>query len=420
MDNPREPTILKRMKQDCDVIIVGGGLNGSALALALAAGGLRSTVIDALPRDARAEAEFDGRAYALALASVRMLGALGIWQGMAGDAQPILQVKASDGRAGEGAAPFFLHLDHAEIEEGPMGQMIEDRFLRRALLDAMEANAAITHLAPAEVTQQAADATGVTVTLADGRSIRAALLVGCDGRQSGTAKRAGIGRHGRDYGQTALVCAIAHERPHHGIAHQFFMPGGPLAILPLPGNRSAIVWSENSAIAQQINTLNNDAYLAALRPRFGDFLGHITLAGKRFSYPLNLTVADAMTGPRLALAGDAAHGVHPIAGQGLNLGLRDVAALAEVLAEARRRGEDIGGPDVLARYRQWRRFDTITLATATDAFNTIFSNDNPLMRLGRDIGMGLVSALPGLRRRFIREAAGLTGDLPRLLKGERP
>ncbi len=405
------------MSTDSDILIVGGGLNGPALALALAQAGHRVTIIDALAEKTRRNAAFDGRAYALALASQRLLEAIGIWGRIAGHAQPMLEIKVSDGHAGSGPSPFFMHFDHAEIEEGPMGFMVEDRFLRRALLEAMDDEPAITRIGGATVVDQQAGPSGVTVTLDDGRTLSGALLVGCDGRASGTARRAGIRRTGWDYGQTALVCAIAHERPHHGIAHQFFMPPGPLAILPLPGDVSSIVWSERTATAARIQALDDAGYLAALRPRFGDFLGRIELAGKRWSYPLNLTVAQDFVARRVALAGDAAHGMHPIAGQGLNAGLRDVAALAEVLTLARRRGEDIGAPQVLERYRQWRRFDTATLVAATDLFNRLFSNDNPLLRLGRDLGMGLVGAIPALRRNFIREAAGLTGDLPALMRG---
>lgn len=404
------------MSHDADILIVGGGLNGPCLAIALAKSGLRSIVIDALPEETRMGAEFDGRSYALALASVRMLGALGLWGRLEDHAQPMLEIKASDGRAGEGAAPQFLHFDHAEIEEGPMGHMLEDRYLRRALIEAMEEDARITHMPGTTVVAQVTDG-AASATLDDGRTLTARLLVGADGRRSGTAARAGIKRTGWDYGQTALVCAIAHERPHNGIAHQFFMPAGPLAILPLPGNRSSIVWSEQTERAAEIAAMDDADYLDALRPAFGDFLGEIELAGARYSYPLSLSIADAFIGPKLALVGDAAHGVHPIAGQGLNLGLRDVAALAEVLTDAQRRGEDIAAPDVLARYQSWRRFDTTAMAVATDAFNRLFSNDNPLLRAVRDTGMGLVQAAPALRRRFIREAAGLTGDLPRLMQG---
>ena len=404
------------MAHDADVLIVGGGLNGPCLALALAQAGFSSLVLDAQSTENRGADTFDGRSYALALASTKLLDALGLWEDLADHAQPILEVIASDGRAGEGPSPFFLHFDHAEIEEGPMGHMLEDRYLRQALLAAMEADPLVTHRPGTRVIAQDTE-TGARVTLDDGTDLSARLLIGADGRQSGVAARAGIKRTGWDYGQTALVCAIAHEKPHNGIAHQFFMPPGPLAILPLPGNRSSIVWSETHEAAARINALSDADYLDALRPRFGDFLGKISLEGARFSYPLTLTLATSFVAPNLALVGDAAHGVHPIAGQGLNLGLRDVGALAEVLADAKRRGEDFGAIDVLERYQTWRRFDTAALATGMDAVNKLFSNDNPLLRAGRDLGLGVVNALPGLRRRFIREAAGLTGDLPRLLRG---
>ncbi|CUH99141.1 FAD-dependent monooxygenase [Leisingera aquaemixtae] len=406
------------MKNASDILIVGGGLNGPALALALAQTGHSVTVVDSLTPDKLADDGFDGRGYALALASQRLLQQTGVWQHVGGNAQPMLEIKVTDGHAGHGPSPFFIHFDHAELEEGPMGYMVEDRFLRRAFLQAMEDQPQITLVSGRTVTAQAPDQTGVTVTLDDGGELRGQVLVGSDGRRSGTARRAGIKRTGWDYGQTALVCAIDHEKPHHGIAHQFFMPPGPLAILPLPGNRSSIVWSERTETAKAIHALNDAEYIQALRPRFGDFLGEISLAGKRFTYPLNLTIANSFIGNRMALVGDAAHGMHPIAGQGLNAGLRDVGALAEVITEATRRGEDIGSPLVMERYQQWRRFDTASLVAATDVFNRLFSNDNPLLRLGRDIGMGVAGAIPGLRRNFVREAAGLTGDLPRLLKGQ--
>ncbi|KGM87549.1 2-octaprenyl-6-methoxyphenol hydroxylase/2-octaprenyl-3-methyl-6-methoxy-1,4-benzoquinol hydroxylase [Roseovarius mucosus DSM 17069] len=405
------------MTHDSDLLIVGGGLNGPTLALAAAQAGLSSTVIDALPEPTRKNAAFDGRAYALALASVRLLQNLGIWDRVAEHAQPMLEIKVSDGRAGEGPSPFFLHFDHAEIEEGPMGHMLEDRYLRRALIEAMAEQPLITQVSNDTVTAQESDATGVTVTLASGKTLTGRLLIGADGRSSSTAGRAGIRRTGWGYGQTALVAAIEHELPHHGIAHQFFMPPGPLAILPLPGNVSSIVWSETDATAARFAALPDDEFMEVLRPRFGDFLGAIKLRGARYTYPLSLTVANSFVADRLALIGDAAHGMHPIAGQGLNAGLRDVAALAQVMTEAARRGEDIAAPDVLARYQQWRRFDTATLAMATDLTNRLFSNDNPLLRAARDLGMGALGHMPRLRRGFIREAAGLTGDLPELMKG---
>ena len=327
---------------DYDVLIVGGGLNGPALALALAQGGLRVAVVDARPAGTRAEVGFDGRAYALAIASKRLLQAVGVWGAVADKAQPILKIVASDGHAGEGAAPFFLTFDADEIEEGPMGFMLEDRYLYAGLLAAMEA-AGVTLLSGESVVAQEVTGFGVAVTLASGAVLRSSVLVGCDGRGSGVATRAGIRRQGWGYGQTALVTAVSHARDHEGTAQQFFMPSGPLAVLPLPGGHlSSIVWSETEAQAAAIQALGDADYLAALRPRFGDFLGEIELAGARFTYPLSLSLAERFVSARVALVGDAAHGVHPLAGQGLNLGLRDVGALAEVLVEASRRGEDIG------------------------------------------------------------------------------
>lgn len=419
MDNPATVPICEGMNLDSDIIIVGGGLNGCALALALASGGLSTTVIDAVPVDDRTLRAFDGRSYALALSSVRLLQALGVWDNVAEHAQPMLDIKVTDGRAGEGPSPFWMHFDHTEIEEGPMGQMIEDRYLRRVFLEHMAQSDLISHVAPGTAIAQNATHGGVEVTLDEGRKVTGHILVGVDGRKSGVAERAGISRSYKDYGQTAVVAAIGHQRPHNGVAHQFFMPAGPLAILPLTGNRSSIVWAETHTRAAELSTLSDDDFLAALRPAFGDFLGEISLAGARFSYPLNKTLADRLVAERVALVGDAAHGIHPIAGQGLNQGLRDVSALSEILVDASRRGEDIGAADVLERYAQWRRFDRSILAVATDSFNGLFSNDNPALRLTRDLGMGVLNSVPALRRGFIREAAGLTGDLPRLMRGER-
>lgn len=405
------------MTYTSDILIVGGGLNGPALALACANAGLSVTVIDKLTTDTLASDTFDGRGYALSLSSQRLLKAIGLWDTVRDTAQPILEVKVTDGKAGEGPAPFMLEFDHAETDDGPMGYMLEDRFLRRAFLDALAAHPKITQIKGVVTTQDVTPSVA-QLTLADGTILTGALIVGCDGRTSGTAQRAGIGRTGWGYKQTALVCAIAHEKPHGGCAHQFFMPAGPLAILPLPGNKSSIVWTENDKVAQDIQALPDADYLAVLLPRFGDFLGEISLAGQRFSYPLGLTLANAFAAPRVALVGDAAHGMHPIAGQGLNAGLKDVGALAEVLVNAFRRGEDIGRSDVLDRYQQWRRFDVAAQAMMTDGFNKLFSNDNPILRFSRDIGMGLVNAIPSVRRLAMREAAGVSGDLPKLMQGK--
>ena len=418
MDNPCCDLLFRGMEFDTDIAIIGGGLNGPALALALAQTGQRVTLIDTLGLSVRKDAKFEGRSYALALTSVRLLHGLGVWDAVVAHTQPMLEIKVTDGRAGEGPAPMFMHFDHAEIEEGPMGHMVEDRHLRRALLEAVVAEPLITQLNKQSVVAQDVDVSGITLRLDTGKILRARLAVGADGRGTGTGKRAGIGRVEWGYGQTALVCAIKHEIPHDGVAHQFFMPPGPLAILPLTKNRSSIVWSETTKNAAAIHELPDAAYLDVLRPRFGSFLGEISLAGARYTYPLGLSLAHQMIAPRVALVGDAAHGVHPIAGQGLNAGLRDVAALAEVAADALRRGEDLGSDATLARYQEWRRFDNAALALATDSFNRLFSNDNALIRMARDIGMAAINALPGLRRGFIREAAGLTGTLPRLMQGK--
>ncbi|MEL7100616.1 MAG: UbiH/UbiF/VisC/COQ6 family ubiquinone biosynthesis hydroxylase [Pseudomonadota bacterium] len=416
MDNPRGAAILPGMSTQAHIAIVGGGLSGPLMALALSQSGHQVTVIDAKPETVRRNAAFDGRTYAVALTSCRLLQNLGLWGALTDTAQPILRIKVSDGRVGTGPSPLWLGFDHAEIEEGPMGHMIEDRHLRRALLDAMAASDAITHRAGDAVVAQEARENGVSLSMSGGETLEATLVIGADGRASGTADRAGIKRIAWSYDQTALVAAIEHEKPHEGTAHQYFMPPGPLAILPLTGNRSSIVWSEKAETAAAFMALSDADFLTVLRPRFGSFLGEINLAGKRWSYPLGLTLAQKMVAERTALIGDAAHGVHPIAGQGLNAGMRDIAALADIIAGATARGEDIGSAGVLHRYEEWRRFDNTALALATDSFNRLFSNDNPVLRAIRTLGLGAVNAAPKLRRGFIREAAGLTGELPALMR----
>ena len=402
--------------KNADIAIVGGSLTGAATALAAAQAGFRVVVVDQLAAHTQVEQGFDGRSYAMALTSVRLLKALGLWADLAETAQPILKIKVADGSSSTGPSPLFMQFDHAEIEEGPMGHMVEDRFLRPLLQRAMARYETIEYIAGTALIEQSISGSEMQLTLSDGRQISTSLLIGADGRKSPSAGRAGIKRIGWGYGQTALVCAIQHEIPHDGVACQYFLPAGPLAILPLTENRASIVWSETAQNAKQIMALSEADYLSILQPRIGDYLGKISMAGQRYSYPLDLTLAESFVAPRLALIGDAAHGVHPIAGQGLNAGLRDIAALVQVLKEAKLRGEDIGASATLMRYQEWRRFDATSLALATDTFNRLFSNDNSLLRLGRDMGMAMINAVPKARRSFIREAAGLTGTLPDLMR----
>lgn len=408
---------------DADVLIIGGGLNGPIAALALAQAGLSVAICDAAPAETRADPAFDGRAYNIALAGKRLLEAVGIWEAIAQDAQPIWDIVVTDGRRGEPASPFFLHFDHRELDEGAGGWMVEDRHLRPALIAMLNAHPRVAHHAPVRVTAHSGAGETATATLETGETLRARALIACDGRDSPVARRENIRRQGWSYGQTGLVCAVAHEKPHDGIAYEHFLPAGPFAILPLRGNRSSLVWTETDAEAARIATLSDEAYLGEVSARFGDFLGDLTLEGSRWAYPLKLSLAQDWVRPRVALLGDAAHAVHPIAGQGLNLGLRDTAALAEVLVEAHRRGEDIGALQVLKRYESWRRFDATALAFAMDALNRLFSNDLPGVRPLRDIGLALAGAFQPARRLFMREAAGLpgpvrpSGPVPRLLTG---
>lgn len=384
-----------------DAIVVGGGLVGGTLALALAREGLDVALVE--PEGAGAP----GRAYALSVASRRLLAALGLWEGL--PAQPILEVRVADGRPGEAPSPLALRFHHAEIEEGPLGHMIEDGPLRAALDRGLVASG-VERVAGRVVAQAPGE-----VTLEGGARLRAAVVAGCDGRESGTAARAGIARDVKAYGQTAVTGAVHHALSHGGVAAQLFLPGGPLAVLPLTGDRSSIVWSVADARAATL-AASDESFLAALAPVMGDHLGAIGPVGPRGAYKLALSVARVAIADRLALAGDAARAVHPLAGQGLNAGLKDVAALAEVLGCARARGEDPGAADVLARYARWRGFDGRLLAAATDGIDRLFSNDSAVLRPLRDAGLAAVGAMGPLRRALLREAAGLTGDLPRLMR----
>lgn len=413
---------------DSDVLIVGGGLSGLPLALACAQGGLSVTVVDVLDPATATDAGFDGRVSAIALASCRMLDSLGVTAHLEGQMQPINDIMVSDGRVpafsynnrrsrGGGASPLFLHFDHKEIGDEPLGNLIENRHIRIALQKAVEAEPLIRLIAPQSV-RHVDYGSRVTAVLGNGEEVTARLCFAADGRGSPTREAAGIKTVGWDYGQTGIVCTVEHELPHEGVAQEYFLPGGPFAILPMVGNRSSLVWTEKTADAKAILALDDEAFAGEMRARFGDYLGACAPTGPRWSYPLTLQLARDYVRPRLALIGDAAHGIHPIAGQGLNLGLRDVAAAAEVVVDAARLGLDIGALDVLERYQRWRRFDNVALSLLMDGLNRLFSNDIGPVRLARDLGLGIVSQIGPARRFFMRHAGGVVGDLPRLLKGE--
>lgn len=395
-----------------DAIIVGGGLVGLSLGLAFARAGLETAVVDRAPAAALADEAFDGRASAIAYASYRALEGLGVWRHVAA-AEPIREIRVTDDES-----PLFLHYDHAEIGDAPFGYMVENRVMRRALYAALAETPTLRLIAPAEVRAAPRGDAAAEVRLTDGRLFKAPLLVAADGKDSPIRQAAGIRFFGWRYPQDGIVCTVVHERPHHGIAEERFLPAGPFAILPLTENRVSLVWTERTDLAPAIMALDEAGFRAELEARFGDYLGRLAPAGPRWRYPLAFRLAESYVRPRLALIGDAAHLIHPIAGQGLNLGLRDVAALAEVVADAARLGLDIGAPAVLERYERWRRFDNLLLAGITDGLNRLFSNRVEPFRMARDLGLDMVNRLPPLKRFFMRHARGTVGELPRLLKGE--
>ncbi len=413
---------------ETEAVIVGGGLVGLTLALALAKGGVECVVIDALDPAAVTDAGFDGRVSAIAFASCRMFRALNMWDDLGPHAQPINDIVVSDSRgpraANKGAAsPFFLHFDHREIGDEPLGHLIENRHTRMAQQKAVEAEPLVTLIAPDGVMSVERDDHSATAILRSGTRVRGQVAFACDGRGSPTREAAGIKLVKWSYKQTGIVTTVEHEKPHEGVAQEYFLPSGPFAILPMVGNRSSLVWTEASHLAPAFLELDDERFAAEIADRFGDFLGDLSPVGPRWSYPLGLQIAPEYVKPRLALVGDAAHGVHPIAGQGLNLGLRDVAALAEVIVDTARLGLDIGSLETLKRYERWRRFDNTVLAAGMDGLVHLFSNDFAPLRHARDLGLGIVNEIGPLRRLFMRHAGGtvaLGGEekLPKLLRGE--
>ncbi|HIP78856.1 MAG TPA: 2-octaprenyl-6-methoxyphenyl hydroxylase [Kiloniellaceae bacterium] len=426
---------------ETEVLIAGGGMVGLTLASALAKAGVAVVVVDRLDPAAMREEAFDGRASAIARGSQQALAVTGLWQGMAAAASPILDIRISDGapfagptavaRRG-GASALHLHFSHGDVAgpagAQPLGHIVENTAIRRACLARAAALDRLDLRAPAELTEVERGPKGITARLSDGTEVAARLLVAADGRGSAQRRAAGIRITQVGYSQTGIVATVAHERPHHGVAHEHFLPAGPFALLPMNDaedetglmvHRSSLVWTERSDLAPAMLALDRAGFAAEMQRRFGDSLGRLSLwSARTWSYPLSLLHAERMIDERLALVGDAAHGIHPIAGQGLNLGLRDVAALAEAIVDARRLGLDIGSPQVLERYQRWRRFDTLALIAATDSLNRLFSNDLPPVRLLRDLGLAAVNRMPPLKRFFMRHAMGLVGELPRLLKGE--
>ena len=391
---------------------------GLPLGLALAQGGLKTVIADAAPPVKVLDPSFDGRVSALAYASVRMLTALGVWEGLAPNAQPIREILVTDGQAGKPASPFSLHFDAQEVGAEALGHIAENRHIRAALYQAVEACPNLELMAPAAVKSLTVEAGRAVVRLADGDEISAALVIAADGRDSPLRSQMGVQVIGWSYPQTGIVATVEHERPHNGVAYEHFLPSGPFAILPMTGDRSSLVWTEAKSKAPALLALDEAGFNDELSRRFGGHLGKTRSAGPRWSYPLSFHLARDFVRPRFALAGDCAHGIHPIAGQGLNLGLKDAAALAEVLLDAARLGRDIGALDTLKRYERWRRFDSFALAASTDALNRLFSNDIAPLRHLRDLGLGIVDSIGPARRFLMRHAGGDVGKLPRLMKGE--
>jgi len=398
------------------IVICGGAFAGLALALALRQGlGPDVPVVVADPALANRPSR-DPRATAIVAACRRLFEAIGVWGTVAASAQPILDMVVTDSKLEDATRPTFLTFA-GEVEPGePFAHMIENRHLIDALVARAEAEG--VDVRATTVTGYDAQSDGATVSLGEGGAIDASLLVAADGARSRLRERAGIATHGWEYNQSGIVVTVAHERDHEGRAEEHFLPAGPFAILPLTGNRSSLVWTETRANAARIVALSDEEFHAELERRFGLHLGEIRALDKPRAFPLQYFVARSFIAERLALVGDAAHVIHPIAGQGLNMGLKDVAALAETIVDALRLGIDPGQADVLDRYQRWRRFDTMAMGAATNTLNVLFSNDSALLRSVRDVGLGLVDRLPPLKSAFIRQAAGLSGEVPRLLKGE--
>ena len=395
---------------------------GGALALALAKGGLAVALVDRTPLSEMAATPYDGRASAVAYATHRLLAQIGLWREVEHAAEPILDIRVSDG-----ASSLFLHYDHRDLgaaqDGAPFGWIVENGAIRQGLAALLEAAPDVQVLSPARAQRLTAGDPVAELALEDGTVLAAPLVVAADGTDSLLRAQARIAATQWRYAQNGIVCTMGHEAPHDGIAHERFLPAGPFAVLPMTdaadgAHRSSIVWTERAEHTPAMLRLSDAAFGAEMQRRFGDWYGAVRVLGGRWRYPIRLLHADRYVDRRLALIGDAAHTIHPIAGQGLNLGLRDVAALAEVVVDDRRLGLDYGALPTLARYERWRRPDNVTLMAVTDGLNRLFSNDIGPVRLARDVGLAAVDRLPGLKRLFMQHAMGTVGSLPRLLRGE--
>ena len=436
---------------EAELIVVGGGLVGLTLAIACAEGGIRTIVVEAESAEALSSRGYDGRSSAVAYGSQQVLTAIGAWDRLAADAQPIVDIRVTDGGwhvKGEGHG--YVHYSHLDLLDSkptplppdtesttiiacepdqpaaPFGYIIENRLTRIALLERAKTCANLTHLAPHIVTALDLASDAARITLEDGSVLTGQLVAAADGKQSALRRMAGIAAREFGYSQTAIVCTVMHEQPHHGVAHEHFLPAGPFAMLPMTDetradgtvrHRSSIVWSEDPRLVPMLLKLDDDAFGKEIERRFGSSLGQVRPLGLRFSYPLTMVLADTYVRDRFALTGDAAHGIHPIAGQGFNLGVRDVAALAEVLVDASRAGLDLGAMEVLDRYARWRRFDNLMLSTFMDGLTRLFSNDFAPLRMARDLGFAIFNRTMPLKRLAMRHAMGIVGKLPRLVQG---
>jgi 2-octaprenyl-6-methoxyphenol hydroxylase len=401
------------MADDVELVIAGGGLNGLLLGIACAGAGLTTAVVDREDPARMLDAGFDGRASAIAYGSRLVFDGIGLWPEIASEAEPIREIRVADDDS-----PLYLHYDHRDLGDEPLGYIVENRMLRRALFERARRLPKLLLMAPRTVAGMAATTGRATATLTDGTRLATRLVVGADGKDSPLRRAAGIGVVEWSYPQTGIVTTVQHERPHAGIAIEHFLPAGPFAILPMTDNRSSLVWTEAAGLAPRLLALPEAEFATELRARFGGFLGAVEPIGPRWAYPLSLMQADRYTARRLALIGEAAHVIHPIAGQGLNIGIRDVAALAEAIVDARRLGLDIGDESVLERYQRWRRTDALLLAAVTDGLNRLFSNAIPPVKLIRDVGLAIVNQLPPLKRFLMQHAMGTLGDRPRLARGE--